>query len=1010
MTNDCTNTADFQPESPKNPNGAENASALDVQAFTGGGVSSIPPKPAPAHITPDLALNIPVELKAIDRWVIWAWRWNPDKQKWDKPAVSPADGGEIDQTDPANHMSFDRACEVAREAGSGCGFAMGTKEDAAILKRVGIDIDHCIDAAGNISPEAIELVKRLDSYTERTPSRQGLRVWIEGVKPGDKCRKPSHSDRFLATVEIYAHSRYFTVTGQHLEGTPRTIEARQAELDKLYAYMFGPGQEPQENGRHVAKMSSTVGVGSASRATTVCGGTDDEVFALIGRSKDAAKFDALWAGQWKGYAPSRSEADASLANLLVFFCGAGNEDQARRLFLQSGLAQRNKALRDDYIDATIALALKGRTDFFDWARQPVLTAGPNGKPASRAAKQTKASSAQALDIPYIERGGGTYHVTLDKDGNPFEKRIAGFTARITKEVAKHEAGETHRQFEIQATHEDGTVKSTAIEAADFEAMQWVAGGLGAKFVIEPGRGTRDLMRHALQLLSHRDQSTEYLEIFGALGWHTISGEQVFLHCGGGIGAAGPVAVHVETEKALAAYCLPAPDESRLAQAVEQVLIALDTLGTGPAGSIIVSIPYRAILGPARFVPHFSGSTGTFKTSSACLIARFFAPGLEYGDPMPATWSSTANGLQRLQHDAGDLVLVVDNLVADGDQVARELYKADFVFNSQGDLAGRRRMKADGSLAAVLDPRTSIVSTGECDPRRRSALGRSLIIEFTPGMINFDNLKRCHDAACAGHYAMTISCYAKYLAAPGRLDARRQELRRLASGYQAAALKHTPGCHPRQAEAVAELIAAWRLFLGFAVAQGALTRNRADAHVDKVRGQLFDLLAVQASIQTESDPGEIFLDLVRSLLASKRAVLNATDGTMPPVDIAGACGWERVEISTKVGPVRDWQPAPGSARIGWVDDDHVYLDPAAAYAAAEKLARETRQVLGTQRQTLARLAETNRILTDPCTTGDRRRFTRKVIVEKSRRSVLYILRDEVLALAPSRSQAAGGAPY
>jgi hypothetical protein len=603
-----------------------------------------------------------------------------------------------------------------------------------------------------------------------------------------------------------------------------------------------------------------------------------------------------------------------------------------------------------------------------------------------------------LDLPYLDKDGCTYAVFRDRDGNPVEQKIAGFTARIAREITRHEAGETHKRLEIRATHFDGTIATANIEAEYFELMGWVPTALGSKFAIEPGRATRDLMRHALQVLSHRE-GVEHIEVFTSLGWHSVGTELVYLHAGGGIGAGGPVTAYVETEKALLPYRLPRPDESRLAQGVEQVLIAHGLLGGGSVASIVVSLPYRALLGPSRFVPHFSGTTGTYKTSTACLVARFFAPGIEHSDPMPATWSSTANGIQRLQYDAGDAVLVVDNLIADGDQANRELYKADLVFNTQGDLAGRRRMKSDGRLAAVLDPRTSLISTGECEPRRRSALGRSLIVEFEPTTIDFSGLKTCHCAARAGHYALTIACYVKYLAEPGMLEIQRQAFRRISLEYQGAALRHTPECHPRQAEAVAELVAAWRLFLEFAVGQGCLSRDRAVKCVDEVREGLFCLLSDQANKQTGSDPGEMFIELVRSLLASKRAVLYATDGTMPPLDIAGSCGWERVTIGTRSGPCPDWQPAPGAARIGWVDDAHVCLDPPTAHAAAERLARDSHQVLGTQRQILSRLAESNRILLDPPTPDNRRRFTRRVVVENSRRRAIVMLRDEVLSFAP-----------
>jgi hypothetical protein len=622
----------------------------------------------------------------------------------------------------------------------------------------------------------------------------------------------------------------------------------------------------------------------------------------------------------------------------------------------------------------------------------------------RQAQQKQARpAATPSDVPYVERDGCTFAIFVDRD-NLDERKIAGFTARIAREITRHEAGETHKYFEVKATHRDGTAAAATIKAGDFEGMQWVPSELGSKFAVEPGRGTRDLMRHAVQVLSHRDK-VEHLEVFTSLGWQEVGDAMIYLHAGGGIGAAGPVAVHVETEPALAVYQLPAPDLDKLRQAVEHVFLMPARLGSKAVAAVNMSLPYRAVLGPARFVVHYSGTSGSYKTSCTCLVLRFFAPAVEYDAKMPASWEATVYGIERLQHQAGDTVLVVDDLVADGDNASRELYKADVVFSRQGDLTARRRMRSDGTLAPALDPRTSLISSGECDPRRRSALGRSLIVEFEKGTIALDGLKECHAAARAGHYARTIACYVQHLAAPGRLEAQRQALRRLALDYQTAAIKHCPDCHPRQAESVAELVAAWRLFLAFAVEVGALASDRAETYVEEVRENLFELLAVQAAIQEESDPGEIFLELVRSLLASKRAVLFATDGTMPPVEIAGACGWENATITTHTGSYRDWIPAPGAARIGWVDGTHVYLDPNAAHAAAERLAHETHQVLGTQRQVLSRLAETRRISTDPCTPGERRRFTQRQVIEKSRRRVVHMIRDEVLDLETAETAAA-----
>jgi len=144
-------------------------------------------------------------------------------------------------------MTFDKARELARRHGDGIGLALGEKDNPSGF--VPPDIDHCIDDQGNIDPRALDLVKRFDSYAERTPSGRGLRIWVRGKKPGDKCKRPSHKDKFIAKIELYEHSRYMTVTGRILEGVPSAIATRQTALDELYGAMFGTGGNHQGNGQ-----------------------------------------------------------------------------------------------------------------------------------------------------------------------------------------------------------------------------------------------------------------------------------------------------------------------------------------------------------------------------------------------------------------------------------------------------------------------------------------------------------------------------------------------------------------------------------------------------------------------------------------------------------------------------------------------------------------------------------------------------------------------------------------
>jgi hypothetical protein len=371
--------------------------------------------------------------------------------------------------------------------------------------------------------------------------------------------------------------------------------------------------------------------------------------------------------------------------------------------------------------------------------------------------------------------------------------------------------------------------------------------------------------------------------------------------------------------------------------------------------------------------------------------------------MPLTWETTPTAAESIRYAAKDSLLPIDNFIADGEQAQaqREWNKINNVFNSQGDLAGRGRANPDGSPIPRKDPRGSLISTGECEPRRKSALGRSIIEEIKPGMIDFAGLARCHDDARNGWYALTIACYVQYLALPGRLQDYRTELRRLTEEYRGAATAKHPGCHKRHAEAIAEWTAAWELFLRFAEGRKAVDSQSAKLYLDRVRDGLFKALPIQSDIQEDADFGDTFRELIRSLLAMKKVALMGMDGSPPPDDIAGACGWEQDQelIRSDEGDNRShrtyWRQANGATKIGWVDDRMVYLDPNESHAAAERRARDLGRTLGTQRQVTARLADTGRIVFDKTTTG-RQRYTKRVSVGKQRLWVLWMPRNELLS--------------
>lgn len=175
------------------------------------------------------------------------------------------------------------------------------------------------------------------SYTEITPSGEGLRIIVKAVLlPGR---------RKHGKIEVYSTSRYVTLTGNSWPGAPERIEDRQAEVRAIHERVCG-AEEP------AATPAATDGLDLS----------DTELISKAMNAENGAKFAMLWYGDWQcaGH-PSQSEADLALCSMLAFWTG-GDRQRVAALFRQSGL-YRDKADRDDYMERAIDKALEGQTAY-----------------------------------------------------------------------------------------------------------------------------------------------------------------------------------------------------------------------------------------------------------------------------------------------------------------------------------------------------------------------------------------------------------------------------------------------------------------------------------------------------------------------------------------------------------------------------------------------------------------------------------------------------------------------
>ena len=220
-----------------------------------------------------------------------------------------------------------------------------------------IDIDHCIDDAGQLSPMAQDIVQTMDAYTEISPSGKGLRILF--LAPGFSYDKERYYIKESKQgLEIYIAgmtNRYLTVTGNTLRSCD--LVNRDAELQTvLDRYMKRSTAEQQPQGQQSLDSWQYVRMQQRTAADL----SDRELIDRAMNAGNGSAFTSLWNGDISGY-PSHSEADQALCNLLAFWT---NKDAARMdsLFRQSGLMRDKWNRRQSgttYGNITISKAIAG---------------------------------------------------------------------------------------------------------------------------------------------------------------------------------------------------------------------------------------------------------------------------------------------------------------------------------------------------------------------------------------------------------------------------------------------------------------------------------------------------------------------------------------------------------------------------------------------------------------------------------------------------------------------------
>lgn len=138
-----------------------------------------------------------------------------------------------------------------------------------------VDLDDVRDpATGEITPEARDILERLDAYAEVSSSGSGLHAFVRASLPEGVGRVIAPLER-RGHLELYDHGRMVGATWRHVDWTPTAVPERQPEIEALVdAYTDDEPAKPSRVGDGGRPTDSELSTGSASVRTGGSGAGD----------------------------------------------------------------------------------------------------------------------------------------------------------------------------------------------------------------------------------------------------------------------------------------------------------------------------------------------------------------------------------------------------------------------------------------------------------------------------------------------------------------------------------------------------------------------------------------------------------------------------------------------------------------------------------------------------------------------------------------------------------------
>lgn len=234
---------------------------------------------------------IPLELRNKPQWVCHK----------NKIPMNPHTYLAASSTDSSTWGTFDQAIKAAEVNGfDGVGFVFAAPY-------VGVDMDHCIEN-GEINEFARNVIEKCNSYTEISPSGEGIHIIVKGSIPRAFKSKG---------IEVYDQGRYFTVTATTVD--PYRV-IRTADLGFLFSEQTAKVRQDRatEDSWILRELNAIKkGEGETGRTPTFCrvigslkarGMKPDEVVAFLSPWSEKHEYGserlaALVSDQFRRYPP-----------------------------------------------------------------------------------------------------------------------------------------------------------------------------------------------------------------------------------------------------------------------------------------------------------------------------------------------------------------------------------------------------------------------------------------------------------------------------------------------------------------------------------------------------------------------------------------------------------------------------------------------------------------------------------------------------------------------------------